>query len=112
MDFAGSVHCRVAGKAHGSGGAAGWAVAWATDRREPALKPVRGAMFSEVEILLDGEGTSTLSRTEALFIETFSVRECFAPRRFKSPFRVSLLSLLASSDLRILTNRSSLCSQL
>ena len=87
MDFAGSVHCRVAGKAHGRGGAAGWAVAWAADRREPALKPVRGAMFSEVEILLDGEGTSTLSRTEALFIENVLSSRCLlAQRRFESPF--------------------------
>ena len=107
MDFAGSVHCRVVGKAHGGGGgAAGWAVAWAADRREPALKPVRGAMFSEVEILLDGEGTSTLSRTEALFVENVLSSRCFAPRRFESPFRASLLSLIASSDLLILAKRS------
>ena len=100
MDFAGSVHCRVAGKAHGGGGgAAGWAVAWAADRREPALKPVRGAMFSEVEILLDGEGTSTLSRTEALFFENVL--------RSAKTFRVS-----CAVSICILTNRSSLCSQL
>ena len=106
MDFAGSVHCRVAGKAHGSGGgAAGWAVAWATDRREPALKPVRGAMFSEVEILLDGEGTSTLSRTEALFIENVLSSRCLLVQRlsFESPCAVLIC---------ILTNGSSLCLQL
>jgi len=84
MDFAGSVHCRVAGKAHGSGGAAGWAVAWAADRREPALKPVRGAMFSEVEILLDGEGTSTLKNRSAFLRKRFEFETSSRAKTFFS----------------------------
>ena len=106
MDFAGSVHCRVAGKAHGGGGgAAGWAVAWATDRREPALKPVRGAMFSEVEILLDGEGTSTLENRSTFHRKRF---EFETSSRAKTSFFESPCAVLIC----ILTKGSSLCLQL
>ena len=104
MDFAGSVHCRVAGKAHGDGGgAAGWAVAWVADRREPALKPVRGAMFSEVEILLDGEGTSTLENRSTFHRKRFEFEMSSRAKTFRVSCAVSIC---------ILTKGSSLCSQL